>query len=172
MTESSSPPGAVSETIAALRRLPDLRAAIEALILFLMVMIAGVWAVQSGVIQLSPMGRGERTTLWLSVFFFPVLVEELAFRGWLQRGAARAAILSFLAYVAWFPLQKLLNLPFARAEFTDPAFLILVACLGFACTMTRVRSGSIWPGVVIHWGAVVALLALTGGHGAGPVQSP
>ena len=49
----------------------------------------------------------------------------------------------------------------------------MVACLGLACTLTRVRSGSIWPGVVIHWGVVVAWLALFGGDGANlSVQSP
>jgi predicted Abi (CAAX) family protease len=183
VTESTNPPGPaapgpsfspVSETLAALKRLPDLRAALEALILFLLVLLAGAWAVSDGVITLDPMPRGQMATIWLSAFVMPVLLEELVFRGWLPRGAPRTAILSFLAFVLWHPLQVWLNLPFARPEFTRPGFLMVVACLGFACTLTRIRSGSLWPGVVIHWGVVVAWLALFGGQNAavGALQSP
>ncbi len=174
MTDKASLPGAIAETLAALRRLPDLRAALEALALFVLMILAGAWATQAGVLQLDPAPRAEISGLWLSVFLFPALAEELVFRGWLPRGAAVAAIASFVAYVAWHPIQSLLGLPFARPEFRDPGFLMLVACLGFVCTLTRVRSGSIWPGVIIHWGVVVAWLALFGGDPAtaGPIQRP
>ena len=168
------PPGPVAVTMAALRRLPDMRAALEALALFLVVLLAGAWAVQDGVIQLAPVDRSQMATLWLSAFLMPSLLEELVFRGWLPRGAPVPALASFLAFVLWHPLQVWLNLPFARPEFTRPGFLMVVATLGFACTMTRVRSGSLWPGVVIHWGVVVTWLALFGGQaaGAGGLQSP
>lgn len=169
-----APPGPVVETLAALRRLPDLRAALEALALFLVVLLAGAWAASDGVIKLDPVDRSQMATIWLSAFLAPSLLEELVFRGWLPRGAPLPAILSFCAFVLWHPLQVVLNLPFARPEFLKPGFLMVVATLGFACTLTRVRSGSIWPGVVIHWGVVVAWLALFGGHAtsAGGLQSP
>ena len=173
MTDPDTPPGPparpsfVAETLAALRRLPDLRAALEALALFLIVLLAGAWAANDGAIKLDPIDRGQMGTLWLSAFLMPSLLEELVFRGWLPRGAPLPAVLSFIAYVLWHPLQVALNLPFARPEFLQPGFLMVVATLGFACTLTRVRSGSVWPGVVIHWGVVVAWLALFGGHGAG-----
>ena len=175
MNDSSIPPGppppglslagAVRETLASLKRLPDLRAALEALVLFLLVLFAGAWAVSSGALVIDPMPRGQLMTLWLSAFLMPSLLEELVFRGWLPRSAPLAAILSFVAFVLWHPLQVWLNLPFARPEFLRPGFLIAVAALGFACTLTRIRSGSIWPGVVIHWGVVVAWLAIFGGAG-------
>lgn len=178
MTEQATPPGRpgppgpFAVILAALRRLPDLRAALEALALFLIVLLAGAWAASDGVLNLDPMDRTQVQTLWLSAFVMPSLLEELVFRGWLRRGAPIPAIASFLAFVFWHPLQVMLNLPFARPEFTSPGFLMVVATLGFACTLTRVRSGSIWPGVVIHWGVVVAWLALFGGAGAatGAVQ--
>ncbi len=177
VTEPTTPPepsfSPVRETLAALRRLPDLRAALEALALFLLVLLAGAWAVGDGVLTLDPMSRGQMMSVWLSAFLMPALLEELVFRGWLPRGAALAAVASFIAFVLWRPLQVWLNLPFGRPEFTHPGFLMVVACLGFACTLTRVRSGSIWPGVVIHWGVVVAWLALfEGDGGAGALQSP
>ena len=59
--------------------------------------------------------------------------------------------------------QTWIGLPFGRPEFVDPAFLGLVAWLGLACTLARLRSGSIWPGVVIHWGVVVMWISLYGG---------
>lgn len=167
-------PSLISETFASLRRLPDMRAAIEGLILFLLVILAGAWAVHAGVLALDPVPRDSVGAISLSAFIFPSLAEELVFRSWLRRGAAIAAVASFIAYVLWHPLQVWLHLPSARPEFTDPAFLGLVAWLGLACTLARVRSGSIWPGVIIHWGVVVVWLALFGGHaaGAGGLQSP
>lgn len=153
----------LSNTLASLRRLPDLRAAIEGLVLFLVVVGAGVWAVQMGLLQLNPVPRDNVGAISLSAFLVPALAEELVFRSWLPRGAPLAAVASFLAYVFWHPLQVILQLPFARPEFTDASFLGLVAWLGLACTLARVRSGSIWPGVVIHWGVVVLWLALFGG---------
>ncbi len=147
---------------------------LEALVLFLLVLLAGAWAAGDGALTLRPLDPRQMTTLWLSAFVAPSLLEEIAFRSWLARGAAIAAIASFLAFILWHPLQVWLNLPFARPEFTRPGFLMVVACLGFACTLTRIRSGSLWPGVVIHWGVAVAWLALFAGDAAtaGPIQRP
>jgi uncharacterized protein len=165
-------PGPFAETLASLRRLPDLRAALEALGLFIVVLLAGAWAANDGVLTLNPLDRGQLQTLWLTAFLMPALLEELVFRSWIRRGAALSAVASFLAFVLWHPVQVWLNLPSARPVFADPGFLMVVATLGFACTLTRVRSGSIWPGVVIHWGAVVAWLALFGGDVAGGGLQP
>lgn len=173
MSETGRAPTLIDEAFASVRRLPDLRAAIEALVLFILLVLAGIWATQLGFLQLNPASRSQISGLWLGVFLWPVLAEELAFRSWLRQGANLPAILSFLAFVAWHPLQLLLNLPTARPEYGQPAFLVFVACLGFSCTLIRLRSGSIWPGVVIHWGFMVLWLALFGGgSAAGGLQSP
>jgi predicted Abi (CAAX) family protease len=84
----------------------------------------------------------------------------------LRKGLPLAAVASLLAFIAWHPLQAWLNLPFGRPEFLDARFLSLVAWLGLASTHTRLRSGSIWPAVIIHWGAVVVWLALYADGGA------
>jgi predicted Abi (CAAX) family protease len=165
MTDQPSPFRAVSETIiASLRRLPDLRAALEALILFLVLVLAGVAAVRLGVLELRPAVReAGALTVSLSAFLFPALTEELAFRGWLRPGQHVAAGLSLAAFVAWHPLQALAGSPFAHPDFLDPAFLVLVALLGAACTASRLRSGSIWPAAIIHWGIIVLWQALFAG---------
>jgi predicted Abi (CAAX) family protease len=138
-----------------------MRAAIEALLLFLLVIAAGYWAVSTGVLRANPIAsRGELLPISLSAFLVPALSEELVFRGWLRRGRPIAAVISLLAFIAWHPLQAWLNLPFGRPEFLDARFLSLVAWLGLACTLSRLRSGSIWPAVIIHWGVVVVWIAL------------
>lgn len=157
-------PGPLNEVLAGLKRLPDLRAAIEAVLLFLMVVAAGVWAAMSGVLVAAPAPRSELLAISLSAFLIPTMSEELAFRGWLRKGAPLGAALSFVAYVLWHPFQTWLNLPFGRPEFLDLRFLSLVAWLGLACTLSRIRSGSIWPAAIIHWGAVVLWKAIYGGQ--------
>jgi predicted Abi (CAAX) family protease len=153
--------GLLSELFAGLKRLPDMRAAIEALLLFLLVIAVGYWAASTGVLQSNAItSRGQLLPIWLSAFLVPALAEELVFRGWLRKGRPIAAVLSLLAFIAWHPLQFWLNLPFGRPEFLDPRFLSLVATLGMACTLSRLRSGSIWPAVIIHWGAAVVWIAL------------
>jgi len=172
VTAEPRAPGPIADTIGALKRLPDLRAAIEGLLLFLMVVAAGAWAAHSGVLQLKPLSSGQLMTTWLSAFLIPTMSEEIIFRGWVRKGAPIAAVCSLLAYLLWHPVQTWFGLPFGRPEFTDPRFLGLIAWLGLACTLARLRSNSIWPGVVIHWGVVVAWLAIFGGPGAaGVVQS-
>ena len=87
----------------------------------------------------------------------------IPFRGWVRKGAPLAAVASLLAYILWHPVQTWVGLPFGRPEFLDPAFLGVIAWLGLACTLSRIRSGSIWPAVVIHWGVVVMWKSLYGG---------
>ncbi|MFT3723503.1 MAG: CPBP family glutamic-type intramembrane protease [Hyphomonadaceae bacterium] len=163
MTADRQPPGPIGETIASLKRLPDLRGALEGLALFIMVLIAGAWAANSGILILNPVPRDHVAAISISAFILPALTEEIAFRGWVRRGAPIAAVASLLAYIAWHPLQTLLNLPYGRPEFLDPAFLGLIAWLGLACTLARLRSSSIWPPVAIHWGVVVIWKSLYGG---------
>lgn len=153
----------LSEVFSGLKRLPDFRAALEGLILFLVVVAAGIWAAGSGVLELRPVSRDQVFAISLSAFLIPVMGEELVFRGWLRKGAPIGAVISLLAYIAWHPLQTILQLPFGRPEFLDPRFLGLIAWLGLACTLSRIRSGSIWPAVIIHWGVVVVWKALYAG---------
>lgn len=152
--------GALGEVFSGLKRLPDLRGAVEGLVLFLVVVAAGVWAAMTGVLAPNPAPQADMLAISLSAFLVPALGEELVFRGWLRKGAPVGAVVSLVAYMLWHPLQTLLHLPFGREEFLDPRFLSLIAWLGLACTLSRIRSGSIWPAVIIHWGAVVVWKAL------------
>ena len=154
----------LANLISGLIRLPDLRGAIEALGLFILVLLAGGWAAQAGVLTFHPLiDQNAITKISMIAFFVPGISEEVIFRGWLPRGQRVVAAISLVAFVAWHPLQVLIGSPFAEPLFIDPRYLLLVAFLGLCCTLSRLRSGSIWPAVVIHWGVVVIWKALFGG---------
>jgi predicted Abi (CAAX) family protease len=146
----------IATIFAGLRKLPDLRASIEALVLFLLIVFAGTAFVYGSGRPINPAAMAQDTpVLWLSTFLFPSLTEELVFRGWLRKGMRLPALISLLAFILWHPLQVVLGLPFAQPVFMDWRFLGVVAVLGLACSISRVRSGSIWPAVILHWGTVV-----------------
>lgn len=154
----------VTSALSSLKTLPDMRAAIEALALFLMVLLAGALAWRAGVLVLDPISnRDQLFVIGLSAFIVPALGEELIFRSWIRRGTPIGAVISLLLFILWHPVQVLLNLPFAHPDFLQPGFLSVVACLGLACTLSRLRSGSIWPAVVIHWGVAMVWKALFAG---------
>ena len=163
MTADRGQRGPLTAIAAAMRTLPDVRAALEAVGLFLLMIGAGALALAGGALTINPLPREQLMAISIMAFVVPALGEEIIFRGWLDRGAPLAAAGSLLAFVAWHPLQTLLGLPYGRPEFMEPTFLALVALLGSICTVSRLRSGSIWPAVVIHWGTVVAWLGIFGG---------
>jgi predicted Abi (CAAX) family protease len=108
----------------------------------------------------------------LATFLFPAVIEELLFRVLLvphpHENATRQArwlwaSLALLLFVASHPLKAALFPPH-RAVFAEPAFLILATLLGLACTLAYLRTGSLWPPILLHWLAVAAWLLLLGGY--------
>jgi predicted Abi (CAAX) family protease len=107
----------------------------------------------------------------LVAVFVPCLGEELLFRAALlprpeeRIGTATRLVITLLSlalFVAWHPLNAAMFLHAAWPTFTDSRFLILAAVLGACCSAAYLRSGSVWPGVAIHWIAVVAWKLLGG----------
>jgi predicted Abi (CAAX) family protease len=47
--------------------------------------------------------------------------------------------------------------------FYDPVFLGLSTIFGVFCSVAYLRSGSIWPSVLMHWAVVVAWKLWFGG---------
>ncbi|MDB5470255.1 MAG: hypothetical protein JWR84_1815 [Caulobacter sp.] len=104
----------------------------------------------------------------LTVFFVPAIGEEAIFRGLLPSRTETAnptlpIVLSTVLYVLWHPLEGFTFLPGARLLFTRPDFLLVTGLLGLACAVTRWRTGSIWPAVLLHWAAVVIWKTWLGG---------
>lgn len=108
--------------------------------------------------------------LWeLAVFpivllIYPSLVEEFIFRGLLlPLGLASASTrrqvvavgLNTGAFVLYHPLNHW-TLSLSETDlFVDPAFLVIVAMLGASCSYLRIRTGSLWSPIALHWLTVV-----------------
>ncbi|WP_169336762.1 CPBP family glutamic-type intramembrane protease [Woodsholea maritima] len=111
-------------------------------------------------------------TFWLLsplYFVIPSLGEEIVFRGLLQPkrlfgGTSKAwalSGLSLLAFILWHPVQIWLGLPSAQSVFLEPAFLMIAGLLGLTTTILTHKTGSLWPGVILHGVVVIGWKALS-----------
>jgi len=106
------------------------------------------------------------------LFFFPGIFEELIFRGLVlphrsedrsPEQLRRALAISVVIFILWHVVNAWLTFPVARPVFWDLRFLTIVAGLGWACGWAYLRTGSLWPSVLIHWSIVVIWKACLGG---------
>ena len=122
-----------------------------------------------GLMSWSPRFDAEIARLAAVALIAPALGEELLFRAALlpkpQPGPMpwRAILVATALFVLWHPPQAWLFGPHWGETVLDPWFLLCVAALGLASARLYVRTGSIWPSVVLHWAVVVAWKALLGG---------
>jgi len=120
-----------------------------------------------------------KTTNWvmialpISLFFVPSLFEEIFFRGFLLPHKERKvsikplvlySFFSIAVFIAWHPINAMTINPLAYPMFTNPVFLCLAALLAIACTITYLKTGSLWVPVAIHWLTVVAWVFFLGGR--------
>ena len=97
--------------------------------------------------------------LLFRIMFIPHKTEPVsAEKRWAWAGFA------LILFVLWHPLNAGLLHPWEQALFYDPVFLFLAGLLGLVCTLAYVRTGSIWPPVLLHWFAVVAWKLGLGGR--------
>lgn len=112
-------------------------------------------------LKLQPEFNWQRIlSVLFTTFWMPGVSEELFFRGLLipQTGSRKFAIVfSWLLFVAYH-----LH-PFAPAFFRTPAFLIGAGFVGIVCTVSYLRSKSLWSAIVIHWAIVWVWLMVFGG---------
>lgn len=113
------------------------------------------------------------TALPVSLFFVPSLFEEIVFRGLLLPHRSRGisgrplffcAAFSIVAFIVWHPLNAMTINPTAYAMFTDPVFLCLAALMAIACTITYLKTGSLWVPIAIHWLTVVVWVFFLNGR--------
>lgn len=108
----------------------------------------------------------------LVAFVLPGVAEELVFRvlplphpsEHVQAGKLPAAIIALILFVLWHPVNAYFFVPWARALFYRPDFLVVAGLLGIGATYLYYRSGSIWPGVIFHWAVDVAWKIGCGGR--------
>ena len=97
----------------------------------------------------------------------------VVFRGFLLPHKERAvptlhvlfyAVFSIALFIAWHPINAMtINHP-AFSMFTNPVFLSLAALMAVACTITYLKTGSLWVPIAIHWLTVVAWVFLFNGR--------
>jgi predicted Abi (CAAX) family protease len=122
----------------------------------------------TGLYTLGPGDLAALPLTMLTVLFVPAIGEEAVFRGLLPSrdettNPAIPIAVSTVLYVLWHPLEGFTFLPGARHLFARPDFLLVTGLLGLACGVTRWRTGSIWPAVLLHWAAVVVWKTWLGG---------
>jgi uncharacterized protein len=87
-----------------------------------------------------------------------VLGEEIGWRGFLvpelakRHGFAATAIISGLIWAIWhYPILLLGDYhPNTPVWYYLPLFTLFVPIINFVWTWMRLKSGSIWPGVILH----------------------
>lgn len=108
--------------------------------------------------------------LGVRLLLAPALLEEVTFRVLpnprREESPPRSerwswALLSVAAYVAAHPLAALAS-PERLATFASPHFLLLTAMLGAGCLLLYLRSGSLWPPLLLHWLVAFGWLGLGG----------
>lgn len=109
----------------------------------------------------------------VSLLIFPSFVEELFFRVLLlphkrnkmsNQKIILYALVSIFLFVVWHPLNASTINPAAYPIFTNATFLCIAALMAIACTVTYLKSGSIWIPVVIHWLTVLFWVFLLSGR--------
>lgn len=107
------------------------------------------------------------------VIFFPALSEEIFFRVLLiphrlekvtESHWLMWAVCSLILFILYHPVNAVTFYRQGNPTFFEPMFLLLAALLGIACTITYALTGSLMPGVIIHWFAVIVWLFVLGGY--------
>jgi uncharacterized protein len=155
----------------ALRRWPDVAgwwfcAGVSVVALVVIAIVAGL----SGLARWHPDFAGWPLRLGM-IMLVPALSEELVFRGLLTptRGESqhdgRWIASGLLAFVVWHVVEAMTFLPGAARLFLRLDFLFCAGVLGAACAIMRYRTGSLWPGVLLHGVTVFIWQATLGGPG-------
>ena len=96
----------------------------------------------------------------LAISFYAVvtapIIEELCFRGWMQRGLGlrfNPAVALLIPALLWAALHA--------SMYSHPAYLLIPLVLGLALGLVADRSGSLWPPIVLHalWNLTMFALA-------------
>lgn len=115
--------------------------------------------------------------------FAPSLFEEFLFRALLlpqpseamsAAGQVVSVIVADVLFVLGHVVVGWLFVPSARPLFYNKSFLALSAVFGLTASGIYLRTGSIWPCIVLHWGVVVAWMIWFDGWimALGPPQLP
>jgi predicted Abi (CAAX) family protease len=145
-----------------------------AVLAVLFALVAVPVGLASGLLTFAPTGDARLTLLGFAAVALgvPCFAEELLFRAALlphpsekssRRWVAWSVAVSVSAFVLWHPFGGWLFAPWARPLFYNGVFLVLCAMFGLVASVAYLRTGSVWPCVLMHWAVVVAWKLWFGG---------
>lgn len=140
------------------------------LVLLLVGAVAAPLGLATGLLHVEPRPWPTILKTAAIALFIPAIGEELLFRALPipdrseTPRALWAIVGSTAVFTGWHVVETLWQ-PEHRALFLRPDFLAWAAWLGIWCAVLRRRSGSVWPGVIVHWLTVVAWIGWLGGPG-------
>jgi len=111
--------------------------------------------------------------LTLITLLFPATAEELFFRVLLLPHKIELASLTYqlisgsislTLFIIYHPLNATFFIRNARTIFSNFAFLTSAAFLAIVCTIAYLKSGSIYPPIILHWIIVLGWLLGFGGY--------
>lgn len=159
------------ETLAALKHWPDSEkwvAATQVAIPSLAIIVAIGYL--SGWLYVDAQDRWQDYAKALLAGIFLIgLPFEVMFRGLLLSTLAQviarwAAWISTGLFVAYFPVYRYLNQTKWNDAFQMPSFWISMLMFGIILSHIRIRSGSLWPVILIHGLAAATWMAFLGGR--------
>jgi predicted Abi (CAAX) family protease len=111
--------------------------------------------------------------LTLMTLLLPATAEELFFRILLLPHKTEQVSLAYqwiaggvslMLFVVYHPLNATFFIRSARTIFSSFAFLTSAAMLAIVCTLAYLKSGSIYPPIILHWIFVLSWLLFFGGY--------
>ena len=111
--------------------------------------------------------------LVLMTLFLPAALEEVFFRVLLLPHKSEQVslsnqffliIVSLVLFIVSHPLNAIFFRRNAKTTFNSFAFLTFAAILGVVCTIAYLKSGSIYPPIILHWIFVLGWLLGFGGY--------
>jgi predicted Abi (CAAX) family protease len=111
--------------------------------------------------------------LTLMTLFFPATAEEVFFRVLLLPHKTEQASLAYqwifggislILFIIYHPLNATFFIRNARTIFSSFVFLTSAAILAIVCTIAYLKSGSIYPSIILHWIFVLGWLLGLGGY--------
>jgi predicted Abi (CAAX) family protease len=154
---------------------PTLRQWAEALLLFgIFLAVSLPVGLASGLLSFAPSHEdaGSLVVFAAVALAVPSLFEETLFRAALlpRPGEQRLGLglvvnvaVAVALFVLGHPLVAWLVAPATRALAYNPVFLGLCAVFGVISSLAYLRTGSIWPSVLMHWTVVVGWKIWFGG---------
>lgn len=160
----------VTGTVLSFGRISALRLSVVGVAV--LVLMFSVWRITRGPLPWGPatfdrrfMSAGNFLTLSFYVVVTAPIIEELCFRGWMQRGLGHR----FNPAIAIFTPALLFTVLHA-SMYSHPAYLLIPFALGLVLGLVAERSRALWPSIMLHALWNITMLAIAARNAQSPLS--